>query len=74
MSSILLILSVLVGAFIVLFIKPTKQFISLLLAFSGSYLLSVTVLHLLPEVYVETNSPQNNWGLNIIWDFITINT
>lgn len=58
MSSILLILSVLVGAFIVLFIKPTKQFISLLLAFSGSYLLSVTVLHLLPEVYVETNSPK----------------
>ncbi|SEC93584.1 Zinc transporter ZupT [Tenacibaculum sp. MAR_2009_124] len=58
MSSILLILSVFLGALIVLFIKPKNQFISLLLAFSGSYLLSVTVLHLLPEVYTENNSPK----------------
>ncbi|CAM1373627.1 ZIP family metal transporter [Tenacibaculum xiamenense] len=58
MSSILLIISVLLGALIVLFIKPKNNFISLLLAFSGSYLLSVTVLHLLPEVYTETSSPK----------------
>ena len=58
MSSILLIISVLLGALIVLFIKPKNHFISLLLAFSGAYLLSVTVLHLMPEVYSETSSPK----------------
>ncbi|TCI94920.1 ZIP family metal transporter [Tenacibaculum sp. M341] len=52
MSYILLILSVLVGALFVLIAKPkNKMYTQLLLAFSGSYLLSVTVLHLLPEVY-----------------------
>lgn len=51
MSYILLILSVLLGAILVLIIKPNKTFVRLLLAFSGSYLLSVTILHLLPEVY-----------------------
>lgn len=55
MSYIVLILSVLLGAFLVLFLKPKKQFIRLLLAFSGSYLLSVTVLHLLPEVYSNSH-------------------
>lgn len=53
MSYILLIISVLLGSLTVLFIKPSKKFVQLLLAFSGAYLLSVTVLHLLPEVYQE---------------------
>lgn len=53
MSYILLILSVLIGAFFVLVVKPNKAYTRLLLAFSGSYLLSVTVLHLLPEVYTH---------------------
>ncbi|WP_435263218.1 ZIP family metal transporter [Tenacibaculum sp. nBUS_03] len=56
MSYILLILSVLLGSLIVLFIKPSNTFVRLLLAFSGAYLLSVTVLHLLPEVYTENTN------------------
>lgn len=57
MNYILLILSVLLGAILVLFVKPGKKFIRLLLAFSGAYLLSVTILHLLPDVYtVSSNS------------------
>ncbi|QTE23076.1 ZIP family metal transporter [Polaribacter cellanae] len=51
MSYILLILSVLLGAILVFIIKPSTKIVRLLLAFSGSYLLSVTVLHLLPDVY-----------------------
>ncbi|PQJ19919.1 ZIP family metal transporter [Tenacibaculum sp. SG-28] len=54
MSSFILILSVLSGSLLVLFKKPSTQFVKLLLAFSGAYLLSVTILHLLPEVYTET--------------------
>ncbi len=51
MSYILLIGSVLLGGAFVLYRKPNKLYTRLLLAFSGAYLLSVTVLHLLPEVY-----------------------
>ncbi|WP_159947719.1 ZIP family metal transporter [Polaribacter septentrionalilitoris] len=54
MSYILLIASVLIGSLLVYTIKPQKIFVRLLLAFSGAYLLSVTILHLLPEVYQET--------------------
>ena len=55
MSYILLILAVILGATVVFILKPSKKFVQLLLAFSGAYLLSVTVLHLLPEVYIEGN-------------------
>lgn len=56
MSYFLLILSVILGAILVLFKKPNKNLVRLLLAFSGAYLLSVTILHLLPEVYKHTSS------------------
>lgn len=56
MSYILLILSVLVGALVVLIFKPTNKITQLLLSFSGAYLLSVTILHLMPEVFIETNN------------------
>jgi zinc transporter ZupT len=40
-----------------LFLKPkNKTNLKLLLAFSGSFLLSLTVMHLLPEVYESKNS------------------
>lgn len=46
------LLSVLIGYFIALFLKPkSKKNLKLLLAFSGSFLLALTVMHLLPEVY-----------------------
>ena len=54
MTYILLIASVLLGSFLVFLIKPSNKIGRLLLAFSGAYLLSVTILHLLPEVYTES--------------------
>ncbi|MDP6893360.1 MAG: hypothetical protein QF731_09295 [Verrucomicrobiota bacterium] len=51
----LLIASVVVAALTVLWIKPTdRNRLKLLIAFSGSYLLSITALHLLPEVFTNT--------------------
>lgn len=56
--------SVLLGYGIALFLKPkNKTNLKLLLAFSGSFLLSLTVMHLLPEVY-ESHNP--NIGLFIM--------
>lgn len=49
----ILILSVFIGSVSVLVIKPSKSIIQLLLTFSGAYLLSVTILHLLPETYAS---------------------
>jgi len=63
MTYIALILSVLVGVFIVFGLKPNLKTVQLLLAFSGAYLLSVTILHLLPEVYAVNSS---NIGLFIL--------
>jgi zinc transporter ZupT len=62
---ILLILSVLVGALLVFIIKPSNKIVRLLLAFSGAYLLSVTVLHLLPDVYT-INSDDTLIGIFIL--------
>ena len=55
MSYILLIVAVLVGSLLVLVLKPNNTLVRLLLAFSGAYLLSVTILHLVPEVYTHTH-------------------
>lgn len=46
-----LIASVLIGFGFGLLIKPKSKLLQLFLSFSGAYLLSVTVLHLLPEVF-----------------------
>ena len=52
MLYLLPLLSVLLGYGAALILKPTnKKNLKLLLAFSGSFLLSLTVMHLLPEVY-----------------------
>lgn len=49
---ILPLLSVILGYAIALFFRPkSKKNLKLLLAFSGAFLLSLTVMHLLPEVY-----------------------
>ena len=55
MTIALLITSVVLAAFTVLWVKPTNSNrLKLLIAFSGSYLLSITSLHLLPEVFSNT--------------------
>jgi len=57
MTYLFLILSVALGSLMVIFLKLPKKIIQILLAFSGSYLLSITILHLIPEVYNSyTNS------------------
>ncbi|MES2411456.1 MAG: ZIP family metal transporter [Bacteroidota bacterium] len=57
MNYLLPLLSVLIGYLIAISLKPrVKQNLKLLLAFSGSFLLSLTVMHLLPDVYQSSNS------------------
>ena len=64
MNYLLPLFSVLLGYGIALFLKPkSKSKLKLLLAFSGSFLLSLTVMHLLPEVYESHN---HNIGLFIM--------
>lgn len=62
-------LAVVLGYFLAIIVKPAKKkTIKLLLAFSGSFLLTMTVSHLLPEVYayviegnhVETTIVENH--------------
>src|SRR4051794_35052910 len=56
MTYLLLFLSVAVGVAIVLFFKPeNKRKIKVLISFAGAYIFTITVLHLLPEVY-ETST------------------
>jgi zinc transporter ZupT len=59
MTYILLIASVLLGSLFVFILEPNKKIVRLLLAFSGAYLLSVTILHLLPDVYTVTSGTVN---------------
>ncbi|CAM1341005.1 ZIP family metal transporter [Tenacibaculum amylolyticum] len=66
MSYLLLIGAVLLGGAIVLYTKPNKRYNRLLLAFSGSYLLAVTVLHLLPEVYAHSHDHEQFHMLGIL--------
>jgi zinc transporter ZupT len=61
MNYLLPLLSVLLGYVIALVLKPkNKTTLKLLLAFSGSFLLSLTVMHLLPEVYEVQNHAIGN--------------
>ena len=64
MNYILPLLSVLLGYVIAIGLKPkAKTNLKLLLAFSGSFLLSLTVMHLLPDVY---QSPTKCVGIFIM--------
>jgi len=72
MSYILPLLSVLLGYGIALFLKPTKKTnLKLLMAFSGSFLLSITVMHLLPEVYESAHHGDHDHS-NAIGIFIMV--
>lgn len=64
MNYLLPLLSVLIGYIFALVLRPkNKTNLKLLLAFSGSFLLSLTVMHLLPEIYESVNP---NIGLFIM--------
>ena len=67
MNYLLPLFSVLIGYLIALLLKPkAKQNLKLLLAFSGSFLLALTVMHLLPDLYVHHTSGQLNIGVFIM--------
>jgi zinc and cadmium transporter len=66
MDYIFLLASVLVGALVVLLFKPSNKITRLLLSFSGAYLLSVTILHLLPEVYEHNHEGATKIGIFIL--------
>ncbi len=53
---ILIILGVLVSGSMVLFIRIPTKTLKLLLAFSGAFLFSVCVMHLIPEIYSEADT------------------
>jgi zinc transporter ZupT len=66
---ILLFASVIAGAIVVEIFKPKKsRNIQILLTFSGAYLLAVSLLHLLPELFHHNTTP--NIGLFILGGFL----
>ena len=69
-------LSIVIGACLVLWLKPTqKSRIKLLLAFSGAFLMGMTIFHLLPEVYHEalhTHEENSDFGDKAIGVWIVV--
>lgn len=73
MNYLLPLFSVLLGYAIALFLKPEKKKnLKLLLAFSGAFLLSITVMHLLPEVYEADHLAHGDEHSNAIGIFIMV--
>ena len=56
----------LIGGITVLFVKLNNKTLKLFLSFSGAYLFSICVLHLIPEIYTQTN---NTVGIYILLGF-----
>ncbi|MBC7641516.1 MAG: ZIP family metal transporter [Flavobacterium sp.] len=68
MNYLLPFISVILGCATAFILQPkNKTNLKLLLAFSGSFLLSITVIHLLPEVY---ESKTKNLGLFIMFGIL----
>ncbi len=67
MTYLILFLSVAIGAVAVFLFQPReRRSIKLLTAFSGAYLLAITVLHLLPEAFRE---PKTSVGFFVLGGF-----
>ncbi|MCC7302367.1 MAG: ZIP family metal transporter [Bacteroidia bacterium] len=64
---IILVAGVLLSGAFVLFVKVQPRILKLLLAFSGAFLFSVSIMHLLPEVYSEG---EHQVGIFILAGFI----
>src|SRR5688572_4153756 len=55
---LILFLTVLLSGWLVRFLPKDKPyFLKILLAFSGAYLFSITILHILPDVLLSTDNP-----------------
>ncbi len=63
---ILLILSVLAGGSVAMILGSNKAWDRILLSFSGAYLFSVIVLHLLPEIYRPSGFTAKTAGLFLL--------
>jgi hypothetical protein len=64
MEYIALLISVISGATLVVVLKPSSKIVQVLLTFSGAYLLAITLLNFLPEIYTS--------GVNQIGIFVVI--
>ena len=72
MIYLLPLLSVVLGYIMALILKPqNKKSLKLLLAFSGAFLLSLTVMHLLPEVYESNNHAEQVHNHETVHDYST---
>lgn len=61
---IILFLSVLIGGSIAFYVQQyNKLFLKLVLSFSGAYILGITVLHLMPSVFIEYKTSVSLWIL-----------
>ncbi|MBI4947692.1 MAG: ZIP family metal transporter [Bacteroidetes bacterium] len=61
---LLLFATVILSGCSVLFFKLSSKTLKLILSFSGAYLLGITVLHLLPELYTSPPTPLP-WGRGV---------
>ncbi|MFT4667993.1 MAG: hypothetical protein ACI9XB_004970, partial [Gammaproteobacteria bacterium] len=64
---IILFVAVLIGGSVALYLQQVKtQYLSMLLSFSGAYLLGIAMLHLMPIAFQQ---PGTNPGLWILLGF-----
>lgn len=70
MTYFYLISSVFMGALVVVLFKPGDRITRILVSFSGAYLLSVTILHLLPEVYAPAHISVTRVGTLILFGIL----
>ena len=75
MSSSLIVSILFISAFLsglsVFFVKrDNTNLLKLILSFSGAYLFSITVLHLIPHVYISQNTSPEIIGLYILGGFL----
>lgn len=75
MSSALIVSILFISAFLsglsVFFVKrDNTNLLKLVLSFSGAYLFSITVLHLIPHVYISQNTSPEIIGLYILGGFL----
>lgn len=75
MSSFAIILILFVSAFlsglsVFLFKKDNTHFLKLILSFSGAFLFSITVIHLIPEVYESSSDSSSILGFFILGGFL----
>lgn len=75
MSSLIIVSILFISAFIsglsVFFVKRNNaNLLKLILSFSGAYLFSITVLHLIPHVYISDHTAPEIIGLYILGGFL----